>query len=84
MGLPSTLPPKSSTAIFTASTEPGAGEVGVEAGHVGEHADLDHVVGDLASAARAGARGEGQQRDEATSEGCGSCRFLSCAVCGPG
>ena len=34
---------KSATAIFAAATEPGAADVGVEARHVVQHADLDVI-----------------------------------------
>jgi hypothetical protein len=36
--------PESSTAIWAARVEPGAAEVGVETGIIGQHADLDVLV----------------------------------------
>jgi len=42
-----TAPPKSSIAIWVATTAPGPCDVGVEARHVGQHADRDDVVGEL-------------------------------------
>ena len=45
--MPLAAAPKSSTAIFAATTAPGPDDVGIQAGHVVHHADLDHAVGDL-------------------------------------
>src|SRR6516164_8331746 len=46
IGLPSTWPPKSATAIRTASAAPGPA-ISEKSGHVGEHTDLHDTIGYL-------------------------------------